>query len=133
MAAFNLIGVIENVKYLSDSCILYVTEFKNGYRTKDGEVVDGKCVQWRVLFKSYFKKYLSEHFNRGMLVEVKGDILPYAIEHGEMTDGYSIIGQTCNLAAYPRYAAKLEKKIIKESQETSEEKPDLEGFRQKDF
>lgn len=133
MASFYVLGIIENVKYLQDSCLLYVTEFKNGYTTKEGEVVDGKCIQWKVIFKGYFKKYLSEQFNRGMLVEVKGDIVPYSVEHGEMTDGYSIIGQTCNRAAYPRYAAKLEKKIITESLDASIEKPNLEEFQEEDF
>jgi hypothetical protein len=68
-----------------------------------------------------------------MLIEVKGEVLPYAIEHGQAVEGVSVIGQTCNLYSYPRYNAKQEVKMIKESQLASNEKPDLESYNQPDF
>ena len=133
MASFSVIGTIESVKYLDDSCILYVTEYKKGYKKQSGEYVDDRYVQWRVIFKSYFKKYISEHFGNGMLVEVKGDILPFAVDRGEIVDGYSIQGQTCNLFCYPRRAIRQERKNIQDSQEASVEQPDLEEFRRPYF
>ena len=133
MAAFSVVGTIENVKYLSDSCILYVTEYKKGYRKSDGTIVDDKYFQWRVIFKGYFKKYISSHFGVGMLVEVKAEIYPYAIENGNVTEGFSVIGQTCNLFCYPRRAIKMERKIMKESQEAVDEVPNLERYMSSDF
>jgi hypothetical protein len=68
-----------------------------------------------------------------MLVEVKGEVLPYAIEHGQTVEGVSVIGQTCNMYSYPRYNAKQETKMIKESQLASGEQPDLDSYNQPDF
>lgn len=133
MAAFSVIGTIENVKYLSDSCILYVTEYKKGYKKSDGTIVDDKYFQWRVIFKKYFSKYISSHFGTGMLVEVKAEIYPYAIENGNVTEGFSVIGQTCNLFCYPRRAIKMEQKIIKESQSGVDDVPNLEDYQSADF
>jgi hypothetical protein len=133
MAAFSVIGFIDAVKILPDSCILFLSEYKKGYKRSDGTVVEDKYHSWKVIFKGYFIKYLTTHFNKGMLVEVKGDIVPYAIEHGQITEGYSIIGQTCNMYSYPRYAVKQENKMIKESMDGTYEQPDLESFNQPDF
>lgn len=133
MAAFSVIGTIESIKYLQDSCLLFVTEYKKGYKKSDGEYIDDKYIQWKVIFKSYFKKYLTTNFNTGMLVEVKGEVLPYSIENGNVVEGVSVIGQTCNLFAYPKRAIKLEKKIITESLDASIEKPNLEAFQEEDF
>lgn len=133
MAAFSVIGFVDAVKVLPDSCILFLSEHKKGYKRADGVVVEDKYHSWKVIFKGYFIKYLTTHFNKGMLVEVKGDIIPYAVEHGEIKEGYSVIGQTCNLFSYPRYSVKQENKIIKESMANSNEKPDLESFNRPDF
>lgn len=133
MAAFSVIGTIENVKYLPDSCILYVTEYKKGYKKSDGTIVDDKYFQWKVIYKGYFKKYISLHFGKGMLVEVKAEIYPYAIENGNVTEGFSVIGQTCNLFCYPRRAIKMEQKIIKESQSGVDDVPNLEDYQSADF
>ena len=133
MAAFSVIGFIDAVKILPDSCILFLSEYKKGYRKTDGTIVDDKYVSWKVIYKGYFIKYITSHFGKGMLVEVKGEVLPYAIEHGQAVEGVSVIGQTCNLYSYPRYNAKQEKKMIKESQLASNEQPDLEDFNTPDF
>lgn len=133
MASFSVIGFIECVKVLPDSCILFLSEYKKGYKKSNGTIVDDKYVSWKIIFKGYFIKYITSHFGKGMLVEVKGEVLPYAIEHGEMVDGVSVIGQTCNMYSYPRYGAKQERKMIKESQAVSSELPDLEDFSKPDF
>ena len=133
MASFQCIGFIDAIKILQDSCILFLSEYKKGYRKTDGTVVDDKYHSWKVIFKGYFIKYLTTHFGKGMLVEVKGDIIPYSIEHGEIIEGYSVMGQTCNVFSYPRYAVKQERKMIKESQMNNNETPDLESYNKPDF
>lgn len=133
MAAFSVIGFIDAVKILPDSCILFLSEYKKGYRKSDGTIVDDKYVSWKIIFKGYFIKYITSHFGKGMLVEVKGEVLPYAIEHGQAVEGVSVIGQTCNLYSYPRYNAKQELKMIKESQAVSNELPNLDDFNKPDF
>ena len=133
MAAFSVIGFIDAVKILPDSCILFLSEYKKGYRKTDGTIVDDKYVSWKIIYKGYFIKYITSHFGKGMLVEVKGEVLPYAIEHGQAVEGVSVIGQTCNLYSYPRYNAKQELKMIKESQAVSNELPDLDDFNKPDF
>ena len=133
MAAFSVIGFVEALKPLPDSCILFLSEYKKGYRKSDGTIVDDKYVSWKIIYKGYFIKYLTTHFSKGMLVEVKGEVLPYAIEHGQAVEGVSVIGQTCNIYSYPRYNAKQEVKMIKESQLNSDEEPDLDTFIQPDF
>ena len=133
MASWQCIGFVDAIKVLPDSCILFLSEYKKGYKKSDGTIVEDKYHSWKVIFKEYFIKYLTTHFGKGMLVEVKGDIVPYSIEHGQITEGYSIIGQTCNIYSYPRYAVKQENKMIKESMDGTYEQPDLESFNQPDF
>ena len=118
MASFQCVGFVECVKVLPDSCILFLSEYKKGYKKADGTIVDDKYVSWKIIYKGYFIKYITSHF---------------AIEHGQAVEGVSVIGQTCNLYSYPRYNAKQELKMIKESQLASEERPDLESFNQPDF
>lgn len=133
MADFTVIGYINNIKYLQDSCLVFLDEFRKGFRKKDGTIVDDKYLSWKCIFKPYFKKYINEQFNQGMLVQVKGEIMPYAIEKEHLVDGYSVIGQTINLASYPRASVKQEAKMIKDSQMYASETPDLEGFNAPDF
>jgi hypothetical protein len=124
---------VDAIKILPDACILFLSEYKKGYKKADGTIIDDKYHSWKVIFKGYFIKYLTTHFGKGMLVEVKGDIAPYAVEHGEITEGYSIMGQTCNLISYPRYSVKQENKMIKDSMDSANMLPDLESFNQPDF
>ena len=133
MADFTVIGYINNIKYLQDSCLVFLDEFRKGFRKKDGTIVDDKYLSWKCIFKTYFKKYINEQFNKGMLVQVKGEIMPYAIEKEHLVDGYSVIGQTINVASYPRASVKQEAKMIKDSQMHASETPDLEGFNAPDF
>lgn len=133
MADFTVIGYINNIKYLQDSCLVFLDEFRKGFRKKDGTIVDDKYLSWKCIFKPYFKKYINEQFNQGMLVQVKGEIMPYAIEKEHLVDGYSVIGQTINIASYPRASVKQEAKMIKDSQMHASETPDLDGFNAPDF
>ena len=133
MASFYVVGFLESVRVLPDSCILFLSEYKKGYKKSDGTIVDDKYVSWKIIYKGYFIKYITSHFGKGMLVEVKGEILPYAIEHGQAVEGMSVIGQTCNMYSYPRYNAKQETKMIRESQENATEKPDLQSYKTPDF
>lgn len=133
MASWQCVGFVDAVKILPDACIMFLSEYKKGYKRSDGTVVEDKYHSWKVIFKGYFIKYLTTHFGKGMLVEVKGDIVPYSIEHGQITEGYSIMGQTCNMFSYPRYSVKQEQRMIKESMDNTDEHPDLESYNQPDF
>ena len=135
MASYQVVGFIENIKYLPNrgGCLVFVSEFKKGYKKTDGSVVDDKYLSWKCIFKQGLVKYINEHFNQGMLVEIKGEIMPYAIEKEHLVNGYSVISQTINVASYPRASVKQEAKMIKDSQMHARETPDLEGFNAPDF
>lgn len=136
MADIQILGFIRQVKYLQDSCLVFIDEYKSGYKRSNGEVVDEKFLSWRCIFSGYFKNFISKHFGNGMLVQVKGEALPYAIEHDKAIDGYSVMGQTINRASYPKSGARAEMRMVKESEafmESREEKPDLDGYNQEDF
>ena len=136
MADIQILGFIRQVKYLQDSCLVFIDEYKNGYkRSSDGGVVDGKILSWTCIFKSYFKKYVSEHFGNGMLVQVKGEVLRYAVEHGESVNGYTVMGQTLNMASYPRSGAKAEMRRVKDGLSNANDvgKPDLDTYKEEDF
>lgn len=133
MANFSVIGFINTVKYLQDACIVYVDEYKAGYKKPNGEKVEEKYLTWKVIYKGYFKKFINTHFSDGMLVQVKGDIRPYAIEKEKMIDGYSVIGETINVYSYPRSSAKQEARMVKDSQCHSTGIPDLDAHNLPDF
>lgn len=135
MADFTVLGHISTIKYLPESILIYVDEYKKGYRKADGEVVDDKVLSWRCIFSGNASKrnYITKYFSRGSLVQVKGEIVPYAIEHGKLVDGFSVYVQTINLAAYPRQTIKQERKMIAESQLASDESPDLAAYNEPDF
>lgn len=114
--------------------IVTASESRIGYKKKDGSVIPEELLTFRFIFKPYFKKYIAEHFGAGMLVKIKGCLLPYAKDgEGKTTDGFSIIGQTIDRASYPSSKLRMEKRMIKESYGNSAEQPDLEGFETEDF
>lgn len=133
MASFQVTGFINTIKYLPDALLVYVDEYKRGYKKQDGTIVDDKYLSWKCIFKQGFAKYINKHFGDGMLVEVKGEIMPYAIEKDKLIDGYSVIAQTINVASYPKSAIKREIKMIKDSQSNADETPDLDGYITPDF
>lgn len=133
MASFEVIGLVNTIKYMPDHCLVFIDEFKKGYKKQDGTRVDDRYISWKCIFKPYFKKYINEHFSNGMLVQVKGEVMPYAIDHDRLVDGYSVIGQTINMASYPKSMLKQERRMIKESLENSDEKPNLQDHLTPDF
>lgn len=135
MAAINIIGFIDNIKYLPNNggCFVFVSEFKRGYRKANGDVVDDKYLSWKVIFKPGLVAYINNHFSNGMLVEIKGDAYPYAKDKDAIVQGYSVIGQTINLFSFPRNGVKQEQRMIKESQLHATEIPDLDAHNQPDF
>jgi hypothetical protein len=133
MADFTVTGFINTVKYLPNAALVFIDEFKRGYKKTNGETVEDKYLSWKCVFKPYFKKFINEHFSNGMLVQVKGEILPYAIQNQNIVDGYSVLGQTINLASFPRASVKQENKMIKESQMHDTATPNLEDYNKPDF
>lgn len=133
MNRFIVQGFINTIKYLPDACVVYIDDFKKGYKKPNGEIVDDKYFSWKVIFKGYFKKYINEHFSNGMLVEIDAEMYPYAIQNGKLIEGYSCLGKSIDISTYPRYSIKQERKMIKESMDGTYEQPDLESFNQPDF
>ena len=133
MASFQAIGFISSIKYQQDFCLVFVDEFKKGFRKKDGTIVADRYMQWKCIFKKGLVKYINDHFSNGMLVEVKGEVFPYAVEHDTTVDGYSVIGQTINMASFPRASARQEAAMIKDSQLHVNDIPDMEEYNKPDF
>ena len=133
MADFQVVGIINNIRYLQDGCMVFIDEIKTGYKRKDGTKVDDRVYQWRCLFSSYFKKYINDHFSTDMLVQIKGEITPFAVNHDEVVDGYSILGQYITRASYPKYTIRKEAKAIKDSTMHDMGKPNVEEFMKDDF
>lgn len=133
MASFQVTGFISAITYKQEFCFVFVNEYKKGYVRKDGFRVDDKYLSWKCIFNKNYIKYISGHFGKGMLVEIKGEVLPFAIDHENMVDGYSVNAQTINIASYPRASVREELKMIKESQERTQEKPNIEEFIKEDF
>lgn len=135
MANITIVGVVDSIKYLPNGggCFVFLSEYKRGYKKQSGEVVDDKYLSWKVIYKQGLVRYINEHFSNGMVVEVKGEVLPYAIDHEQIVDGYSVIGQTLNLFSIPRTMLKQENRMIKESQLHATGIPDLEAHNQPDF
>lgn len=135
MANITIIGFVDNIKYLPNQggCFVFVSEFKKGYKKSNGEVVEDKYLSWKVIFKQGLVKYINNHFNNGMLVEIKGEVFPYAIDKETIVQGYSVIGQCMNLASYPRSTVKMEQNLIKESLLHGSEIPNIDEYNKPDF
>lgn len=135
MASFQLVGFIESIKYLPNQggCFVFLSEYKKGYKKQDGEIVQDKYMSWKIIFKQGLVNYINNHFSNGMLVEIKGEILPYAIKNQEIMDGYSVIGQCINLFGFPRATLRQEQRMIKESQLNMDETPNLDDHIKPDF
>ena len=135
MANITIIGFVDNIKYLPNQggCFVFVSEFKKGYKKSNGEVVDDKYLSWKVIFKQGLVKYINNHFNNGMLVEIKGEVFPYAIDKETIVQGYSVIGQCINLASYPRSTVKMEQNLVKESLLHGSEIPNIDEYKKPDF
>lgn len=134
MNRFILEGTLVKLKYLEDSIVCFVDDIEKGFKRSDGTIVDDVLHTWKVIFKANpFKSYITKFFNEGSLVEIDAKMRPYAMENGKAVDGYSCIGISINRGAYARPAFRNEKKLVKESMETSTEMPNLEEFQKSDF
>ena len=135
MADIQIYGHIANIKYQKECILIFIDERKRGYRKHDGTVVNDTILSWKCIFSRNEKKreYIDKYFNTGMLVKVKGEVLPYATEQGNIADGYSVLVQTINVAAYPSNNLRHEQKMQKESQLHSNGTPDLESYNEPDF
>lgn len=134
MADIIIRGFLDKIHYLQNQGgIMYVSEFKKGYKKSSGEYIEDRYISWRVLFKQGQSSYLNKHFGTGMLIKVKGEVLPFAIKQQNIVEGYTITMDSCVIDSYPRYNAKQEIKMIKESQLNSDEQPDLDSYNQPDF
>lgn len=134
MADITIYGHILGIRYTEHNVIVSVSEFQKGYRKKNGELVNDSVYTYVVGFAPYFKTYIADHFDKGMLVKVKGTILPFAKnKNGETIEGYTINGQTINLASYPSNSSIKENKLLKESQSHAVGTPNLSEFEKEDF
>ena len=134
MASFEMNGFVSQIKYLpNQSVVVYLDEYHQGYKTSGGVKVDEKYLSYKTIWKPYFAKYINEHFNRGMYVNVKGEMLPFAKEKDAVVDGYTILGQTINMASFPKASLRRELKMKKESELHSIGVPDVDGYLDSDF
>ncbi len=133
MSRFIVQGTISSVKYLPDSCVVFLDEYKAGYKKANGQIVDDTVLTWKIIFKAYFKTYIAKYFDRGDVVEIVAEMYPYEMEQGKLINGYSAKGKEIEFYSTPRPMAKKEKKMIKESQLHSSGTPDLEGYNTPDF
>lgn len=134
MADIQILGFIRQVKYLHDSCLVFIDEYKAGYKRADGTQVEERCLSWRCIFANYFKGFVSKHFGNGMLVTVKGEVLPYAMDKGKVVEGYSVMGQMINRASYPKAGGRAEVQVLKESESMlGDDSPNLEDYNNPDF
>ena len=134
MADITIYGHIVGIRYTESNVIVSVSEFQKGYRKKNGELVNDSVYTYVVGFANFFRAYIADHFDKGMLVKVKGTILPFAKnKNGETIEGYTINGQTINLASYPSNSSIKENKLLKESQSHAVGTPNLSEFEKEDF
>ena len=68
-----------------------------------------------------------------MLVEIDAEMYPYAIQNGKLIEGYSCLGKSIDISSYPRASAKQEIKMIKESQENDDARPNIDAYQSPDF
>ena len=135
MASITIIGSINKVHFLpnGNGCMLFLTEFKKGYKRNNGERVDDKFIQWKCVCKQGLVNYINNHFSEGMVVEVKGEVFPYAIEHEQIVEGTTVILQTLNMFSIPKTYMRAEQQMLKDSQLHSSGSPNLEEYNSPDF
>ena len=134
MADITLFGHIEGIQYKEKSVIVVVSEYRCGFRKRSGERVAEELLSFRVVFLASSRNYISSYFSAGNLVKVRGTLLPYVKKSdGTLGEGYTILGQLMELAAYPKRSAGLEKRLLKASSESPCGVPDVDGFLDDDF
>lgn len=132
MANFEVTGFIAGIKYNENNVVVTLMENRLGYKRKDGTIVRSSVLNWRITYKTYFKKYIAGTFSSGMYVTIKGIVLPHSFDGTETIDGYTVYGQTIDLAPLPKNV-KREQKMQKDSQFHSQEQPNLAAYKADDF
>lgn len=128
------LGHIDGVKFSDNAVFVIASEKLVGYKKKDGTIVNPEVCTYTFIFKPYFRKYIAEHFSSGMLVKIKGTMLPYAKDHqGNNIDGFTLLGQTIDIAAYQTSTAKIERKRMYDSKKVDMGMPNVEEYQQDDF
>ena len=134
MNRFILQGRIHKIKYLEDCVVVYVDDKEPAYQTSSGSRVEEIYYTWKVQFKANpFKSFITKYFNEGSLVEIDAHMRPYSTRNNESVDGYTCFGISINRGSYVNPAHRSEQRLMKESQETSTEKPNLEEYLKPDF
>lgn len=130
----NFLGHIEGIRYIETSVIVTASERRQGYKKKDGTFVNDETLSYIFIFKPYFKSYIASHFSKGMLVKIKGIMLPYAKDsQGNTIEGYTLLGQTIDMATYQTNNMRVERKIMMSGKNGGEDAPDLERYKESDF
>ena len=129
MADVSILGHIEEIRYIENGILVRISEVRAGYRRKDGTVVKDEVLLFRVMYKSFLRKYIEQYFGIGSLVKAKGVLLPYyKTGDGEIREGVTILGQTLDIASYPSRDAVRDKRVLKDSTGVDMGEPDLDGF-----
>lgn len=132
MADFSICGFIEGIRYSENNVIVTVSERRQGYKKRDGSIVDDTYFSYSVLFKDYFKKHVANNFGDGMYVKIKGILYVQTQCVGEThIKTPLLIGQTIDRESFPKNV-KLEHRMIKDSQ-ANIDIPSFEDMRQQDF
>lgn len=134
MADVTLYGHIEGIRYKEKSVVVTISEYRCGFVRRDGERVPEELLSFPVVFLAHSRKYISTYFHAGCLVKVRGTLLPYVKKRdGTMGEGFTILGQLLELAAYPKRGVGLERKLLRAGVEHPCGEPDVEGFMDSDF
>lgn len=134
MADITLYGHIEGIRYNTKSVLVVLSEYRCGFVRRNGERVSEELLTFRVVFNANSRSYISSYFSVGNLVKVRGSLLPYVKrKDGTFGEGYTILGQLLELAAYPKRSAGMERRMLKESVAHPCGEPDVDSFMDDDF
>lgn len=134
MADISLFGRIESIRDVKNGVLLKLSERRSGYKSKDGTFVKEELLVFHILFKPFFRKYISEYFDVGSLVKIKGTLLPYyRSSDGELRDGITIFGQTLDMCSYPSRHSMSDKRALDVDSSEGLCSPDPEGYFSDEF
>ena len=134
MADITLYGHIEGIRYNTKSVLVVLSEDRCGFVRRNGERVSEELLTFRVVFNANSRSYISSYFSVGNLVKVRGSLLPYVKrKDGTFGEGYTILGQLLELAAYPKRSVGMERRMLKESVAHPCGEPNVDSFMDDDF
>lgn len=132
MASILVTGTIDAIHFRESSVIVIVLEPRVGWKRNDGSFVEPTTLEWRCIFKDGSKNYINNHFGKGNYVTIRGDIVPYVVDNGKLEEGFTILGKTIDMTAYPRNVRR-ERQMQKDSQLHASGVPNLEAYSINDF